>query len=310
MTMPPQTSHLSPEVVRATLAELQKARTDLHRSHQVARCDMGLAVNGLRIGRPLQAPGLVVSGDCVCRDLVLDVLCLVAVFLTEHGTQCHNVVGAVRFHVRKRVIDVMRGYRASKGAQVKPKQVRQNRFGRALPDEEHRAVLGHLADEAGYTAPLPGQSYLLRRLAERCVAEFGNSVPYYLERMPAIIHTVRTVCSAGNQVNVGSRTDPEYVSWYDAYIERPLGRRPEALVHPLSDEVTDVEPVNTDAAIVGQIVDAVTTAPSSDQLTSLRAAVHALADQGLIARREAEALLSDRARLDDVLASAREVAHA
>ncbi|MEU0878659.1 hypothetical protein ABZ345_08690 [Lentzea sp. NPDC005914] len=298
--------------MRATLAELQKARTDLHRSHQVARCDMGLAVNGLRIGRPVRAPGLVVSGDCVCRDLVLDVLCLVAVFLTEHGMQCHNVVGAVRFHVRKRVIDVLRGYRASKGAQVKPKQVRQNRFGRALPDEEHRAVLGHLADEAGYTAPLPGQTYLLRRLAERCVAEFGNSVPYYLERMPAILRTVKSVCSAGNQVNVGTRSSPEYVSWYDAYIERPLGRRPESLVHPLSDEVTDVEPVNTDtdAAIVGQIVDAVTTAPSSDQLTSLRAAVHALADQGLIARREAEALLADRARLDDVLASAREVAHA
>jgi hypothetical protein len=237
-------------------------------------------------------------------------LCLVAVFLTEHGEQCHNIVGAVRFYVRKRVIDVLRGYRASKGAQVKPKQVRNNRFGRALPDEEHRAVLGHLADEAGYMAPLPGQTYLLRRLAERCVAEFGNSVPYYLDRMPAIIRTVKSVCSAGNQVNVGTRTDPEYVSWYDAYIERPLGRRPEALVHPLADDTTFKESTapDTDAAIVGQIVDAVTTVPATDQLLSLCAAVHALAEQGLIARREAESLLADRARLGDALASAQEVA--
>ena len=307
MMNPSQTSHLSLEVVRVTLTELYKPRADLHRSHQVARCDMGLAVNELRIGQAVRAPGLVVSGECVCRDLVLDVLCLVAVFLTEHGEQCHNVVGAVRFYVRKRVIDVLRGYRASKGAQVKPKQVRHNRFGRALPDEEHRAVLGHLADEAGYTAPLPGQDYLLRRLAERCVAEFGNSVPYYLERMPAIIRTVKSVCSAGNQVNVGTRTATEYVSWYDAYIERPLGRRPEALAHPLPDDVTFKESTDpdNDATIVG----AVTTAPAADQLPSLRAAVHALADQGLIARREAESLLTDRARLGDVLANAREVAH-
>ncbi|NUT90991.1 MAG: hypothetical protein HOY78_03065 [Saccharothrix sp.] len=318
-----QTSLLSAEVVNAALSELRGSRAALHRSHLVARCDLGLAMPGLRFGRAAAAPaaGFVLSGDCVCRDLVADVLHIVSVFLTEHGTDRTNLAGAVRSHVRKRVIDVFRSYRADRGAQVKPKQVRQNRFGRALPDEEHRAVLGHLADEAGYSAPLPGHGYLLRRLAERCAAEFGGPVPYYLERMPTMVRTVKRVCSAGTRVNVGTRTSPEYVTWYDAYIERPLGRRPDTRV--LSDDaawstvadpdatrafdaVTDTD-VDPDTAVVATVVDRVAAVAPADQPRTVRTAVRALAERGLLPPDRAAALLADPDRLDDVLSKAREV---
>ncbi|CAL9642285.1 hypothetical protein SUDANB95_06349 [Actinosynnema sp. ALI-1.44] len=318
-----QTSPLSPEVVTAALAELRGSRAALHRSHLVARCDLGLAMPGLRFGHAAPASGFVLSGDCVCRDLVADVLHIVSVFLTEHGTDRTNLAGAVRAHVRKRVIDVFRAYRADRGAQVKPKQVRRNRFGRALPDEEHRAVLGHLADEAGYSAPLPGHGYLLRRLAERCAAEFGEPVPYYLERMPNILRTVKQVCSAGTRVNVGTRTAPEYVTWYDAYIERPLGRRPDAAARSLSDDaawaavadpgaarafdaVTDAEP-DPDAAVVATVVGRVAAVAPADQPRTVRTAVRVLADRGLLPPDRAAALLADPDRLDDVLCRAREV---
>lgn len=316
-----QTSLLSPEVVNAALAELRGSRAALHRSHLVARCDLGLAMPGLRFGNAAPAAGFVLSGDCVCRDLVADVLHIVTVFLTEHGTDRTNLAGAVRAHVRKRVIDVFRAYRADRGAQVKPKQVRQNRFGRALPDEEHRAVLGHLADEAGYSAPLPGHGYLLHRLAERCAAEFGEPVPYYLERMPNILRTVKQVCSAGTRVNVGTRTAPEYVSWYDAYIERPLGRRPDnrgitddsawsTVADPDAarafDAVTDADP-DPDAAVVETVVCGVAAVPPADQPQTVRTAVRALADRGLLPHDRAAALLADPDRLDDVLSRAREV---
>ncbi len=320
------TPSLSPEVVQAALSELHRSRASLHRSHGVARCDLGLAMPGLRFGRAVPGAGFVLSGECVCRDLVADVLHLVSAFLAEHGADRVNLAGAVRSHVRKRVVDVFRAYRADRGAQVKPRQVRRNRFGRALPDEEHRAVLGHLADEAGYSAPLPGQGYLLRRLAERCAAEFGRPVPYYLERLPGILRTVKHVCSAGSRVNVGTRAAPEYVSWYDAYIERPLGRRPDSATRPLAEEgspwgadqvpdpraarafdAVDDAVDHTDAAVVELVVGEVAAVPREDQVRTVRATVRALADRGLLPGDRAASLLADPARLDDVLCRTREV---
>ncbi|RDI24502.1 hypothetical protein DFR72_10982 [Lentzea flaviverrucosa] len=312
MILSPQTSHLSAEVVRVTLAELHKSRNDLHRSHLVSWCDMKLAMPGLSTGRAVRSALFELTGECVCRDLVVDVLQVVCEFLTEHGEDRTNLIGAVRSHVRKRVVDVFRSYRARQGAQVKPRTVRQNRFGRALPDEEHRAVLGHLVDEAGYSSPLPGHGYLLRRLAERCAKEFDRPVPYYLERLPAILHTVKSVCSAGHRVNIGTRTAPEYVSWYDAYIDRPLGRRPDANTQPLNDDNAWASPApehagDSDAVVVDLIVTAVASAPSDTQPQALRTAVLDLADRGLVPRRRAASLLADQTRFDGVLAEAREV---
>ncbi|GGM89306.1 hypothetical protein GCM10011609_27720 [Lentzea pudingi] len=312
MILPPQTFLLSAEVVQVTLAELHKPRTDLHRSHLVSRCDMTLAMPGLRVGRAQRSALFELTGECVCRDLVVDVLQIVCDFLTEHGADRTNLIGAVRSHVRKRVVDVFRGYRAHQGAQVKPKTVRHNRFGRALPDEEHRAVLGHLADEAGYSSPLPGQAYLLRRLAERCAKEFDQPIPYYLERLPAILRTVKSVCSGGHRVNVGTRTSPEYVSWYDAYIDRPLGRRPDAHTQPLEDDSAwtsgDHENAHSsDAVVVDVIATAVASAPSGAQPQALRTAVVQLADRGLVPRHQAASLLADQLRFDGALAEVREV---
>src|SRR4051812_340861 len=89
----------TPEVIRAVLAELQKSRSDLHRSHRVDRCDLGVAMPGLRVGRSVPAAALAVTGDCVCRDLVTDVLHVVFVFVTEHGADQVNLPGAVRWYV-------------------------------------------------------------------------------------------------------------------------------------------------------------------------------------------------------------------
>lgn len=312
MIMPPQTSHLSADVVRVTLSELRKPRTDLHRSHLVSRCDMKLAMPGLTTGRGARSALFELTGECVCRDLVVDVLQVVCEFLTEHGADRTNLIGAVRSHVRKRVVDVFRSYRLHQGAQVKPRTVRRNRFGRALPDEEHRAVLGHLADEAGYSSPLPGHGYLLRRLAERCAQEFDRPVPYYLERLPSILRTVKSVCSGGHRVNIGTRTDPEYVSWYDAYIDRPLGRRPDANTQPLTDDTvracTAAESADdSDAVVVDLIVTAVAAVPLAAQPQALRAAVLDLADRGLVPHQRAASLIENQLRFDGVLAEAREV---
>jgi hypothetical protein len=332
---------LSPAVVRALMAELRDPRAALHRSHAVTRCDLQLVMPGFRFGAGttllgVPATGLLLSGECVCRDLVADVLYLVTVFVTDHGTDRDNLAGAVRIHVRMRVVDVMRSYRAAQGAQVKPKQVRQNRFGRALPDDEHRAVLGHLADEAGYSAPLPGQGYLLRRLAERCVAEFGNTVPYYLERLPTIMNTVKRVCSAGARVNIGTRSAPEYVTWYDAYIDRPLGRRPDARAESLSrgdgfvrnvDQVVDpsadlafvavdaahaaglavLDKGDPDSVVVDMVVAGLAAVPRADQHRTLRITIRTLADRGLLPKDRAEALLVDEDRLHAVLSRGRDV---
>ncbi|MGX7826065.1 hypothetical protein ACTG9Q_13320 [Actinokineospora sp. 24-640] len=308
------------------LVELAESRRSLHSSHKVVRCDMVLTMPGLRAGRAprkqvVSTGRFALSGECVCRDLVADVLHVVSVFLTEHGPTLENVPGAVRYHVRMRVHDVLRSYRAQRGAQVKPKQVRKNKFGRALPDEEHRAVLGHLADEAGYSAPLPGHGYLLRRLAERCVAEFGNTVPYYVERLPEIIKKVKQVCSDGSRVNVGTPDTPEYVSWYEAYIERPLGRRPDTMTAPISDDnaspwgadqvpdptatcafdaVEGLSP-DSDEAVLTLVVRQVAAAPPTTRVAILRDAVRGLAVAGALSPLRADALLSSPTRVADVL---------
>ncbi|GAA3039909.1 hypothetical protein [Actinokineospora globicatena] len=334
---PLHSAELSTEVVRAAFDELKDIRSRLHASHLVTRCDLGLVLRELRYGpaarRGRQAPiGLVLSGDCVCRDLVVDVLHVATTFLTEHGATITNPPGAVRVHVRKRVHDVLRSYRCARGAQAKPKQVRSNRYGRALPDEEHRAVLGHLVDEAGYSAPLPGGGYLVRRLAERCAAEFGKPVPYYLERVPAMMSTIRRVCDTGARVNVGTRTAPEYVTWYDAYIDRPLGRRPDTAVTSLSDdgaarwghdqvadpnaqsaftavEVRDADP-DPDSVVVDTVVRRMSEVSPSAWEAGLRSTLLGLADGGLLPRQRAESLLSDPDGMDDLMSRVQTVIEA
>jgi hypothetical protein len=325
---PESASELSTEVVRAAVDELREVRKRLHASHQVVRCDLRLVLRELRYGPALRQElqpltGLLLSGDCLCRDLVVDVLHVAMTFLTERGAKIVNPPGAVRIHVRKRVHDVLRSYRCARGAQAKPKQVRTNRYGRALPDDEHRALLGHLVDEAGYSAPLPGGGYLERRLAERCAAEFGKPVAYYLERVSAMMSTIRRVCSTGARVNVGTRTAPEYVTWYDAYIDRPLGRRPDTAVTSLSDasaslwggdhvadpsaqsafaavEVQDADP-DPDSVVVDTVVAQLSSVSPGARWAGLRSALLGLADGGFLPRRRAEFLLSDPDGMDAVM---------
>ncbi|RSN46027.1 hypothetical protein DMC64_14895 [Amycolatopsis sp. WAC 04197] len=330
-------SELSTEVVRAAFDELREVREQLHISHQISRCDLRLILRELRYG---QAPPeeveshtrLVLSGDCVCRDLMADVLHVVTTFLTERGATITNPPGAVRIHVRKRVHDVLRSYRCARGAQAKPKQARGNRYGRALPDEEHRALFGHLVDEAGYSAPLPGNGYLMRRLAERCASEFDKPVPYYLERVPAMMSTIRRVCSTGARVNVGTSASPEYVTWYDAYIDRPLGRRPDTTVTSLSEdgaspwgcdhvadpsaqsafaavELRDADP-DPDSVVIDTVVTRLSEVSPDEREADLRSVLLSLADGGFLPRRRAESLLSDPDGMGDVMSRVQAVIEA
>lgn len=321
------TPELTTEVVRAVFAELGEVRDQLHASHRVSRCDLCIALRELRYGPTAPGAsghnGLVLSGDCVCRDLLADVLHVVTTYLTEHGATISNPPGAARIHVRKRVHDVLRSYRCARGAQAKPKQARGNRYGRAMPDEEHRAVFGHLVDEAGYSAPLPGGGYLVRRLAERCATEFDKPVSYYLERLPAMLSTIQRVCRAGARVNVGTKAAPEYVTWYDAYIDRPLGRRPDTAITSLSDdnaslwgrdhvadpsaqsafaavETAGFDP-DPDSAVVDTVVNLLAESSPAAWAGVLRSTLLGLADRGFLSRRRAETLLSDPHGMDDVM---------
>jgi hypothetical protein len=182
------------------------------------------------------------------------------------------------------------------------------------------------------SAPLPGGGYLVRRLAERCAAEFGRSVPYYLDRVPAMMSTIRRVCSTGARVNVGTRAAPEYVTWYDAYIDRPLGRRPDNAVTSLSDdsaslwgsdhiadpsaqsafaavEVRNADP-DPDSVVVDTVVTRLSEVSPSARAVSLRSALLGLADSGLLSRRRAESLLSDPYGMDLVMSRVQAVIEA
>jgi hypothetical protein len=144
------------------------------------------------------------------------------------------------------------------------------------------------------------------------------------------------VCSAGARVNIGTRSAPEYVSWYDAYIDRPLGRRPDVGADSLShgdgfvrsvDEVADPsadlafvavdaeqaaglavsDRADPDSVIVDMVVAALAVVPRADQDRVLRVTIRTLVDRGLLSKERAEALLMDENRLNTVLSRVRDV---
>jgi hypothetical protein len=224
---------LSPDELRALWFELLVPRAAVHRRHQVRTCDTELSMGGLSLGaRTVGAPPsrYRLAGGCPCRDLVADAIEIVLTFLTDHGGKLRNPPGAVRRHLRFRLVDLHRRARSEVGAPARPETVAGNRYGRALPDDFHRALFVVIADEAGIHGPLLGREGFLRRLADRCAAEFGAEAK---RRLPAALRLIEKTCRKGPRVNVGTRAEPELVTWWEAYIERPLGRRYNPADHPI-----------------------------------------------------------------------------
>lgn len=219
------------EVLTAFWSEMSHHRNLLHRQYQSWHCDTELHVGGLHFG-----PGRLreagehgefhLAGTCPCRDLVLDAYLIMWLYLAERGAELRNPPGAIRTHLRMKLVELDREQRKNKGAQTKPATVRENRYGRALPDDLHREVLVMVVDEAGRRAPLGGRPDLVCRLAQRCATKFGGSPADYQTRLPRMLATIEQVCLTGPRVDVGTNGLRHMVSWWEAYVALPLGRRP------------------------------------------------------------------------------------
>lgn len=302
---------VSPDVLLAFWYELRGARDQLHRG-QSAPCDTELRVGGLRFGRATsiapRAGGFHLSGRCPCRDLVADAFVIAVEFLTTHEHSLRNPPGAVRTHLRYRLADLTRRARGERGAQVKPETVAANRYGRALPDDVHRAVFVMLADEAGAAGPLLGEEGLLDRLAARCAASFGGTPGEHRALLPAVLARIEEVCRSGPRVNVGTPAEPELVTWWDAYVDRPLGRRPHPADVAVDDQhagiaAPDLVP-DPDDEVLAEVA---LVSGRSDERAALASAITRLRDRGLLSQARARLLLTDGPQQDLVLRHLRDL---
>ena len=212
-------------VVRAVWFETGGVRAGLHRLLRVRNCDVDVVVEAIRISpragavRPVDGSGLLLMGDCMCRDLLVDLLVEADRFLSRHGPTLHNVPAAVRVHLRTRAIaDWTRRRRVDTGAQARTDRIRSGARARALPDDFHRALLEYVVAEAGSLAPLRDETQLRSRLAELVAAEFGGAPDDWRSRVDTGLRTLEGHYRGGRAV-AGS------VSWWDRYVDQPLGRR-------------------------------------------------------------------------------------
>lgn len=285
----------------AVMAETRAQRAALHRFAGSEHCDLALSA-----GEP--GGGLSrIDGECPCRDFLVDMLVEAHLLLARHGGQLRNPPGAVRIHLRKRAThDWIRRRRIEMGAQARCDRIRHGARARALPDEFHRALLEYLCDEAGSPAPLEGNESLVRRISARCAAEFGGEPADYQDRVVAGIPVVERQCRAGPRVNEVTEHGAEFVTWWERYIERPLGRRPRRSVTVLSDEVFDVTRLDpsveerrdtaaVDDVIIGYLVAAVRRRPDAPA-SALREGLAELVSRGLVAERVARSVLDDGQR--------------
>jgi hypothetical protein len=129
------------------------------------------------------------------------------------------------------------------GAQVRTDRLPDSTRARQLATDEQRRLLRDVADEAGSEAPLEGDAQLELRLAALRARRSGGEPHRLLPEVRRDLATVKAAYSTGRQVNVGTREQPEQVSWWEAYIERPLGRR-----HRVSDLPALTQPYGAEDA--------------------------------------------------------------
>ncbi|MGH3931000.1 MAG: hypothetical protein ACRDTF_13605 [Pseudonocardiaceae bacterium] len=293
--------------------EVHVYRAAIHRARSPVRCDLRVSASDRRQG----GTGTIqLDGDCACRDFLVDMIAEGRRLLAERGNELRNPLGAVRMHVRKRAAgDWIRRRRTEMGAQARVDRIRTGDRARGLPDEFHRALLEYLVDEAGSMAPLDSQDALVRRLAVRCAAEFGGEPERYLARVVDGVAVVERHCRYGPRVNAGTAVEPKLVTWWERFIERPLGRRPRRndkvipvvpgeygretdllrppAVYDLERVVNGSMEIRTTAVAV--LVVALRRHPD-DPAVALRAGISDLVAQGLLAERAATKLLTDRTR--------------
>lgn len=298
---------MATEVLTAFWAEMSDRRTRLHHQYQLWYCDTELHVGGLGFGSGCRHGAgehgdFHLAGTCPCRDLVLDAFLIVLRYLTEHGAELRNPPGAIRHHLQMKLVDLDRAQRNDKGAQTKPAAVRKNRYARALPDDIHREVLVMVVDEAGRRTPLGGQPDLVCRLAQRCARKFGGSAADYQARLPHILATIEHVCQTGPRVDVGTDRHRHLVSWWDAYVVLPLGRRPNPCDVPLWDTGSEDmrsddivlrfdDPAADDDMVVTALSD-IGWVPEDDRDAALRNRIADLEHHGLLPPARAKLLRS------------------
>lgn len=214
-------------VVRAVRFESDGLRDRIHLLRRVGSCDRTVRVGGGQ---------LVVNGECLCGAMLVEMLVEADGFLRAQppGT-LHNPPGAVRAHVRRRLPDWTRRRRVEMGAHARPERLRHGRMAAGLPDAYHAALLHYLAAEAGSLAPLGDESSLLRRLAMLAADEFGGPATEHLPRVVRGVAVVEAVCRRRMVApfpGAAWRT-----TWWQRYIEEPLGRRPRFDDVPLHSSV-------------------------------------------------------------------------
>jgi|GEM_PF-3408813 len=282
------------EVVRAVWWESQQQRSAVHRLTGRRRCDTAVRYDELQLGAPsAPAVGLCITGDCLCRDLVVDLLAEADAFLARAAGRLRNTPGAVRSHVRTRELgDWTRRRRVATGAQARSDRIRASARARALPDEFHRALLEYLVDEAGSLAPLDGDRQLRRRLAELAAAEFGGRVEDVEARVRAALPAVEAACRRGPLVD---GADGRRVTWWERYVEAPLGRRASRNTEAV-DENTGGVAVSRDPIDL-RVLDALDHVDPADGRDALCDTVRGLAVDGVIAPSVAAGFLADETRI-------------
>jgi len=244
-------------VALAVLWETAAQRQRIHRARwDVARsCDARVVIAGVSLveggrlrqtvaaGRPLDGcrschsaeaepgwmrPGLprfFIGGDCPCQPMLLETFMTAHAYLVRAGTRLNHPEGAARQHLRSRQHDYTRLRRAEVGAQVRTDRLVTSARAQLLATDEQRLLLADLADEAGSEAPLDGDEQLEQRLALRRARRLGTNPEAALPSIRRDLAIVRGIFTGGRLVNVGTPSRPEYVSWWHAYIDLPLGRR-------------------------------------------------------------------------------------
>lgn len=301
--------------------ESAAARAGIHRTTR-SICDTRLLADGVDVpagrmpGTAVSVGGgaarIVLTGECACRDLVSFLLVEADAFLVAHDGSLYNPPGAVRAHLRKRLPDWGRARRTEMGAQARTDRLRDSVRGRALPDPFDRALLEYLAAEAGSAFPLHDDAQLHRRLGEMAAAEFGGVGADYADRVTARLPVVEAVCRSGRRVpeRLGST---ETTTWWERYIEWPMGRRrryaapagpdhdPALIPCPVA-ELAFADIAGADERVLCALRVAVFAVPDAPgRARAVRAAVAALARDGVLPAWTAEALLADPRRVQTVL---------
>ncbi|MCC8250498.1 hypothetical protein [Saccharothrix luteola] len=95
-------------------------------------------------------------------------------------------------------------------------------------------------------------------------------------------------------MNAGTKEHPEYVTWWERYVEQPLGRRPRRTTRPIStlpgpdadlaDGLVDTVAAEVDAQVITILLNALRGRPEAPA-DALRTGIARLVEHGLLTER-------------------------